>query len=189
MGFLSDVQLQSMGFKKLGRNVKISDKASIYGAGRIEIGDHVRIDDFCVLSAGEGGIQLGSYIHIACYCSLIGKEKISMDDFSGLSSRVAIYSSSDDYSGNFLTNPTVPEQYTNVIHGAVHLGRHVIVGVASTILPNVIIEDGSAIGGYALVTKNIEANVIAAGVPAKKIKSRSTNLFELEKQLIAATES
>ena len=31
-----------------------------------------------------------------------------MKDFSGISQGVKIYSNNDDYSGNFMTNPTVP---------------------------------------------------------------------------------
>jgi galactoside O-acetyltransferase len=183
MGFLSYEQLINMGFKHLGKDVKISDKASIYGAKNIEISDFSRIDDFCVLSAGDNGIKIGKYVHIAVYCSLIGKEKIELEDFSGLSSKVAIYSSSDDYSGNFLTNPCVEEKYTNVDHRPVKLEKHVIVGVGSTILPGVTIGKGSAIGAYSLVSKNIPESVIAVGVPAKEVKKRSVSIFELENKV------
>lgn len=184
MAYLDKKALETFKFKSLGDDVKISDKVSIYGSERISLGNHVRIDDFCILSAGEGGIELGNYIHIAAYCSLIGKGLIKMEDFSGLSSKVAIYSSSDDYSGRFLTNPTVPQEFTNVISGPVVLRKHVIVGVASCILPNVEVGIGSAIGGYSLVSKNIEPGIIVSGVPAKFLKKRSEKIFELEKALL-----
>ena len=94
-------ELQELGFLNVGENVKISKKASVYGTSRISLGDNVRIDDFCVLSAGEGGITLGSHIHLAVYSCLIGAGHIQIGDFCNISSRVAIYSSSDDYSGAF----------------------------------------------------------------------------------------
>ena len=50
MAYLTQEQLSMMGFKSLGVNVKVSDKASIYNAEQIEIGDNSRIDDFCVVS-------------------------------------------------------------------------------------------------------------------------------------------
>jgi len=50
MSYYSDLELQSMGFKALGKNIKISTKASIYNIDQIEIGDNSRIDDFCVIS-------------------------------------------------------------------------------------------------------------------------------------------
>ena len=101
MSFFSENDLLNIGFKHIGKNVLISDKCSIYNPKKISIGDNVRIDDFCVISAGEGGIELGNFVHIACYSSLIGKGKITMKDFSGLSSRVSVYSSSDKYDGKF----------------------------------------------------------------------------------------
>lgn len=184
MGFLTNEQIENLGFKKVGQNVRISDKASIYGASNIEIDDDSRIDDFCILSAGIGGIKIGKFVHIAAYVSLIGKELIELKDFSGLSSKVAIYSSSDDYSGAFLTNPCVPEEYTNVIHGKVILEKHVIVGVGSAILPNVTIGMGAAVGAFSLITKNVEPLQLVSGVPAKFIKPRLNNFLELEKQFL-----
>lgn len=184
MAYLSEQQLQQLGFLHVGKDVKISDKASIYGHSRISIGDYTRIDDFCVLSAGEGGIYIGRNVHIAIYTSLIGKGRIELKDFANLSSRVAIYSSSDDYSGNSMTNPTVPEEYKKVVHGPVTLGRHVIIGVGSAVLPNVEIGDGSAVGALSMVNKNVEAGVIVTGIPAQKIKSRGTKMFELEQQML-----
>ncbi|EQD33256.1 galactoside O-acetyltransferase, partial [mine drainage metagenome] len=62
MSFLDAAELKALGLDSYGKNVLISRKCSIYGASRIELGDNVRIDDFCVLSAGDGGIKIGSYI-------------------------------------------------------------------------------------------------------------------------------
>lgn len=185
MPFLSEDTVRNMGFKFIGKNVKISDKASIYNAQNISINDNSRIDDFCILSAGAGGIKVGKYVHIAAYCSLIGRNLIELEDFAGLSSRVSIYSSSDDYSGKWLTNPCVPEKYCNVLHGDVFLGKHVIIGVGSCVLPEVRIENGTAIGAFSLVNKNLPKSVIAGGVPAAILKERSKNVFDLETQLLS----
>lgn len=184
MSFLTDSQLVSIGFKYIGKNVKISDKCSIYGASNIEIFDESRIDDFCILSAGTGGIKIGRYVHIASYCSLIGQELIEMQDFSGLSSRVSLYSSSDDYSGLAMTNPCIPQEYTNVYSGKVLLEKHVIIGVGSAILPNVTIGFGSAVGAFSLVTKNVKAMSIVSGVPVKYLKGRKDGFIEKEKLLL-----
>ena len=177
---LTRQQLEKIGFATIGEDIRISPFARFYGAEHIHLGDHVRIDDFCILSAGKGGIEIGSFVHIAAYCSLIGQEKISMRDFSGLSSRVSIYSSSDDYSGATLTNPTVPDKYKSVTHAPVDIGRHVIVGAGSVILPGAQLGEGSAIGALSLVTKACEPFWIYAGNPAKKIKPRHDKLLSLE---------
>lgn len=180
MAWLTTEQIKTMGFAYVGENVFLSDKASYYNCQNIRIGNHVRIDDFCVLSAGEGGIDIGNYIHIAVFSSLIGAGNISLADFSGLSSRVAIYSSNDDYSGEFMTNPMISAEFTNVTHGNVQIGKHVIIGSGSIVLPNVTLKEGVAIGALSLIRKNCEAFGIYSGLPAKKIGERKRDLLELE---------
>ncbi|MDY0331391.1 MAG: acyltransferase [Thiomonas sp.] len=182
---LTRSELETIGFAKVGKEVRISELARFYGAERIIIGDHVRIDDFCVLSAGTGGIRIGHHVHIAVFSSLIGQGEIALSDFANLSSRVSVYSSNDDYSGASLTNPTVPAKYTDVKHADVRLGRHVIVGSGSVILPGVTIADGVAVGALSLVTQDCSEFGIYAGCPAKRIKERSRALLDLEARFIA----
>jgi len=69
--FLSKNELRQVGFARYGRNVLISRKVSFYYPEKIEIGNNVRIDDFCILS---GHIVMGNYIHIAAYCGLFAGE-------------------------------------------------------------------------------------------------------------------
>lgn len=187
MGMMSQDAVERMGFASVGVGVQISDKASFYGISRITLGCHVRIDDFCVLAAGIGGIELGNYVHIAVGSSLIGAGKITLSDFSGLSSRTSIYSSSDDYSGACMTNPTVPNEFTGVKHADVFLGKHVIVGSGSVILPGVTLHLGVAVGALSLITKDCEAFGIYAGNPARRVRERKRDLLELESQLMSHT--
>lgn len=183
MAMLDRESLEAIGFASIGENISISDRATFYGAENISLQSNIRIDDFCVLAAGVGGIKIGNYVHIGVGCSLIGAGKISLSDFSGLSSRVAVYSSSDDYSGAFLTNPTVPRNYTNVTHADVFLGKHVIVGSGAVILPGVTIEDGTAIGALSLIQKNCASFGIYTGNPAKRIKDRKMDLLGIERKM------
>ena len=185
MAFLDNEKIKSMGFKLVGENVLLSDKASYYNCKNISIGNNTRIDDFCVLSAGEGGIEIGQHVHIAIGVSIIGAGKVLVDDFAGLSSRVSVYSSNDDYSGMFMTGPTIPVEFTNVTNGPVTIGRHAIVGSGTVILPNINISEGVAIGALSLVTKDCEEFGIYMGTPAKKIKERKRDLLLLEKEFFS----
>lgn len=180
MGLLTSAEIKEMRFRSVGINVKLSNKASFYNCQNISIGNNVRIDDFCVLSAGLGGIEIGDYIHVAVYSSLIGAGRISLCDFSNISSRVAIYSSSDDYSGDFMTNPMVPAELTHVTHADVFIGKHVIIGAGSVVLPGVTLEEGVAIGALSLVNKSCKEYGVYSGVPVKKIKDRKKNLKSME---------
>ena len=176
--FYSDKELKEMGFKYLGNNVNISRKASIYNIHSISIGDNVRIDDFCILS---GNITLGRNIHIAAYCCLFaGEYGIEMKDFSGLSSRCAVYALTDDYSGLHMTNPTVPDKYRNVFGGQVTIGRHSLIGTGSTILPGINIGEGVSVGSMSLINKDLSPWGIYIGIPCRKLKDRKKDLLQLE---------
>ncbi len=180
--FYSEAELKKMNFKHLGIDVKISRKTSIYGISNISIGDHTRIDDFCILS---GDIILGNYVHIAAYTALFaGKSGIILKDFCGMSSRCVIYAESEDYSGLALTNPTIPDKYRKISGEKVILHKHVIVGTGSTIMPGVEIGEGTSIGSMSLVTKSLESWGIYVGIPCKKIKDRYKNILSLEAEMI-----
>lgn len=180
MAYYTQEELGRMGFKYIGDNVKISDKASIYNHEKIEIGDNSRIDDFCIIS---GKIQLGKNVHIAPFCLVAGGEKgIIFEDFTGLAYHVQVFTQSDDYSGQTMTNPTIPEKYKNEFKKEVILKKHAIIGAGSMILPGVIIEEGTSIGAMSLVRKNTIPWSIYLGNPAKKLKSRSKNLLNLEEE-------
>ena len=176
--FYSKEQLKDIGFKTLGNNVLISDKCSIYNPENISIGDNVRIDDFVILSSK---IVIGNYVHIACYSSLIGKEEIIVKDFCGISGRVSIYSSSDDYTGLGMTNPTIPSEYRKIINEKVTLNRHVIIGAGSVILPGTNIGEGTSIGALSLVKESCEEFSIYFGTPAQKIGNRIKRFLKYEK--------
>ena len=185
MACLSETQIRAMGFASVGDNVRLSDKASYYNCPNIHLGNHVRVDDFCVLSAGTGGITIGNYIHIAVYSSLIGAGNITLMDYCNISSRVSIYSSNDDYSGAAMTNPTLPPAYTNVQEADVCIGRHVIIGSGTIVLPGINIAEGAAIGALSLVKSNCLAFGIYAGVPATFIRERERGLLAVERDFTA----
>ena len=185
MAILERKVLEAMGFASLGSDLSISDRASFYGCSTIALGDNVRIDDFCVLSAGPGGIEIGNHVHVAVYSSLIGSGKIRLCDFSNISSRVSIYSSSDDYSGATMTNPTIPGQYKNVLHADVFIGRHVIIGSGSVILPGTTLEEGVAVGALSLIREGCAAFGIYAGNPARRVRERKRDLLGLEQEFMA----
>jgi len=176
-------ELVAFGFADLGSNVNISRKASLYGVERISIGNNVRIDDFCVISAGKGGIKIGNYIHIAVYSSIIGAGNITLEDYCNISSRVAIYISNDDYSGEYMTNPMVPNEYTRVENAPVKISKHVIIGSGSVVLPGVTIGRGSAVGALSLVRNSLDSWGVFVGQPVKFIKTRKKNLENKEREL------
>ena len=180
--FYSEEELKEIGFKSIGGGVLISRKASIYSPQNIYIGNNVRIDDFCILS---GNIEIGDRVHIAAGVMLFGGDYgIILEDFVGISSRCAVYAASDDYSGEALTNPTIPDKFRKVTGGTVRFKKHSLVGSGCTVLPNVVVGEGTSIGSMSLVNKNLEEWGIYVGIPCKRVKNRSKKLLSLEKDML-----
>lgn len=173
--FYSINELKDLGIKSFGTNVYISKYARIYHPENLIVGNHVRIDDFCILS---GKITLGSHIHISAYCALYGKYGIVMKDFSGLSPRCTLFSASDDFNGDFLMSPMTNPIHNHIISGEIFLDKYSQIGANSTILPDVIVNEGAVAGAMSLITKNLDSWFVYAGIPVKKIKSRNKGLLK-----------
>jgi galactoside O-acetyltransferase len=181
--FLSKEDLQKIGFKYIGDNVLISDKCSIYSPHLIEIGNNVRIDDFVILSPSTS-LKIGNYIHIGCYTSIIGKGEIILEDFVGISGRVSLYSSSDDYTGLSMTNPMIPIEFKKVINGKIHIKKHSIIGTSSVLLPNITIGIGCSIYAQTLIKSDCEDFGVYSGNPSKLIGKRLKKFLDYEKKFI-----
>jgi len=182
MSYYTYEELKKMGFKNVGFDVKVSTKASIYDCEKISIGNNSRIDDFCVIS---GKVEIGSNVHITPFCLVAGGLKgVFLEDFTTLAYGVKIFSQSDDYSGETLTNSTIPKKFKNEYMKEVIVKQHSIVGAGSVIMPGVTLEIGTSIGAMSLVLKSTQAWGIYVGIPAKKIKNKKQDLLELKKEFL-----
>lgn len=182
MAYLSDACLKEMGFKYLGKNVKISDKAAIYNCDQIEIGDNSRIDDFCIIS---GTVKIGKYCHITPMCLLAGGTPgIILQDFVTLAYGVKVFSQSDDYSGQTMTNSLIPTKYKNEFKAAVILEKFSIIGANSTIMPGVIVAEGCSVGAMSLILKSTISWGVYVGIPAKRVRERSKEMLKLTKEFL-----
>ena len=182
MAYYKDEELNQLGFKYIGKNVKISDKASIYNHEKIEIGDNSRIDDFCVIS---GKIRIGRNVHITPTCLVAGGIKgVIFEDFTTLAYGVKVFTQSDDYSGETMMNSTVPKEYKNEFMKEIIIKKQSIIGAGSIIMPGVVIDEGTTVGAMSLVLKSTQPWGIYIGVPAKRLKDRKKDLLDLEKKYL-----
>jgi acetyltransferase-like isoleucine patch superfamily enzyme len=178
--FFSAHELTQIGLRSYGKNVLISRKASFYSPSKIILGNHVRIDDFCILS---GHITIGSHVHISAFSALYGRYGIKMEDYTGLSPRCLIFSAMDDFSGEYLIGPMVDKNKTHVSGGKVHIKKYSQIGAGSILFPNIIIEEGVVVGALSMVNYNLEAWKIYAGIPVRIIKNRENKLLLLDDKL------
>ena len=69
-----------------------------------------------------------------------------------------------------LNHGIAPEDRNHTYPAPIVLGKNVWVGSNATILQGVTIGDNAIVGAGAVVTKDVEANTIVGGIPAKTIK-------------------
>ncbi|MGQ9677259.1 MAG: acyltransferase [Chloroflexota bacterium] len=172
-------------FRSVGDNVVIHDLARILYPENVEIGSNVIIDDFVFIGV-RGRLVIGSNVHIAGFVSVVGHEDIVFQDFSSVSWGSRLFSSSDDFRGYGLTNPTVPPEFRNVKHAPINLGRHVILGANTVVLPGVTIGEGASVGANCVVHRDLSAWRVYAFHPLREIGARSQQLLEKEHAYLAS---
>lgn len=134
---------------KVGKDTNIHPTVLLRQAERIEIGDHCLLNHNNVLQAGKesGKIKIGNYVHTGANVMIFAFNH-SIDD----------------------TN--IPSKLQDYYDADVTIEDDVWIGAGSVIVAGVSIGKGSVIGSNSVVTKDIPPYSIAAGVPAKVIRSR-----------------
>lgn len=170
---------------------RIYPQAKIVGdSSRFSLGAHSQIDDFVFLYIGEG-CHIGRNVHLASFCSIIGGGLCHFGDFSGLSAGCRIITGSDDFTGPWMTNPTVPPAYTHVTRAPVSLGKHAVLGTNCIVFPGVTIGEGAAVAAGSIIRKDLEPwGVYAGSGSLKRIAERDRDaILALEARYLDAESS
>jgi len=104
-------------------------------------------------------LKLGYKTDIGVFTYINAKNGVTIEDYVQIGSHCAIYSIS-----------TIDEK-----EGAVRLKKNCRIGSHSVIMPGVTVGENSVIGACSFVTMDIPPDVVAAGVPAKIVKSLKTS--------------
>lgn len=178
MAWLSEKQLQS--FKRIGKGVKISEHAIIYGAENVEIGDNVRIDAHTIILASAGSLRIGSHVHIAVQCLLSCNGGVVLGDFTDISMGAKLISASDDASGEYLVGPIHPEHLTDVYKAPIVMDDYAWLGTNCVLMPGVRMMEGAMLGanGAAMQNSCLGPWSIYVGHPARRFRERSTAMKE-----------
>ena len=145
-----------------GKNCFLAENATL--TGDIEMGDDCSIWFQAVLRGDVNSIRIGNKVNIqdgaVVHCT---------------------YQKTKTTIGN-----SVSIGHRALVHGCT-IGNKVLVGMGAIIMDNAVVPDNCLIAAGALILENaqLESNAVYAGVPAKKIKSLSPELFKNEIERIA----
>ncbi len=159
----------------VGEDVRISNLAVIRRPELVTIGRHVAIDEFFVCSTA---LEIGDYVHISPLVSVIGgiHGLLRMGHFTTISVGARIICVSEEYLGEGLLGPTVPEPYKDDLRvGPVIIGNFAAVATNAVVMPGVTIGEGSVVGACSYVSRNTEPWTIYCGTPARPIKRRRSD--------------
>lgn len=147
------------------RNVEIRS----HGTSKVLIGNKTRIDrGVRILAANKSVIDIHDGVRIGLYSVFNGGDSITVGKKSLISGFTYLQTSMHGYaSSNIAVQDQGYDHAPVVLEDDTWLGTHVV------ILPGVNVGKGGVVGSNAVVTKNVEANQVVAGVPAKPIKERS----------------
>ena len=170
----------SYAFGCSGDNLYFAGHARIVGGKFISIGGGTKFGEHTMLSAWNqyNGIKYTPQIRIGEYCSfgysthITCCNKITIGD-NVLTGMNVIISDNSHGSIDFQALATPPLKRPLVSKGEVVIGNNVWIGDKVAILAGVHIGDGAIIAANAVVTKDVPANCVVGGVPAKVIKRLS----------------
>lgn len=148
------------------------------GEDCITIGEGTHIGEHCVLTAWKttcaGGvfhpeIVIGKNCDFGMWNHISATNSIRIGDNLLTGKWVTIIDNSHGET-DLATLQQPPLMRLVTSKGPIIIGNNVWIGDKATILPNVTIGDGAVIAANAVVTKDVPAYAVVAGIPAKVIK-------------------
>ena len=129
------------------------------------MGNQSHLESSCVINTNHGEVNLGDRSGIGIGSIVIGPVNFGKD--TGIAQYCFISGENRDHSG---TKEGMKSSSENIILKPVNIGNGVWIGAGVSIMPGVNIGDGCIIAAGAVVTKDIPAGTLAAGIPATVIK-------------------
>lgn len=107
-------------------------------------------------------IHIGKNVFINMGCKFQDQGGIFIDDGALIGHNVVLAT---------LNHAMEPERRGDMLPAPIHIGKRVWIGANAAVLPGVTIGDGAVVAAGAVVTKDVPANTVVGGVPAKVIHS------------------
>lgn len=141
-------------------------RMSLYRAMGVRIGPQSTILMSTILNHA-GAISIGHHSVVNQHCYLDGRGGLIIGDNVNVSSHVILVAGSHDVQDG--------ENFAGSIR-PIEVQSYAWLGTRCTVLPGVRIGEGAVVAAGAVVTRSVEPYAIVAGVPARKIGTRTTNL-------------
>ena len=149
--------------------IYIRGKAGMEYDQGLNIGYGCRFD---LLNIKKKTLHIGENCEMGDYCHIVATESVTIGDNFLCASKVFISDTNHGlYNGaEECSRPNEIPSKRKLCNSPIRIGNNVWIGENVVVLAGVNIGDGAIIGANSVVNKDVEANSIAVGVPAKVIK-------------------
>jgi acetyltransferase-like isoleucine patch superfamily enzyme len=162
----SGVQIDRSTYIARSAMIQIDADGCVLG-GRVVVSGGVTISDGVIISPYGGNIEIGAHAYIGPYCVLYGHGGLAIGRNTMIGAHTIIIPANHG-----LTQLDRPMTVQPLTMKGVTIGEDVWIGAGCKVLDGVHIGNGAVIGAGSVVTKDIDAYLIALGVPAKDVGSR-----------------
>ena len=145
---------------RLGRNVQIHGFVNLYGC---KIGDNSRIGAFVEV---QRNVKIGANVKVSSHTFICTGVTIEDDVFIGHN----VSFINDKYPFAVRNNTPSAQEEHEVVPTLVKRGASI--GTSATILCGITIGENATVGAGSVVTKDVPANTIAVGVPARIVRRK-----------------
>lgn len=145
-----------------GRGTVVGERTVMTNTANIRIGAGCLVQDRVYLRAGpDGHIRIGEGAAVNSFVQMYGHGGIDIGADTQVGPNTVLTTTGHDYLARDLQ-----QNYAGIT-----IGKRVWIGASCTILPGVTIGDHAVIGAGAVVAKDIPAQSLAVGVPARVVRS------------------
>jgi acetyltransferase-like isoleucine patch superfamily enzyme len=157
----SGVQIDRSTYIASSAMIQIDTDGCVLG-GRVLVSGGVIISDGVIIAPYGGSIEIGASAYIGPYCVLYGHGGLAIGRSTMIGAHTIIVPANHGW-----TRLDEPMNVQPLTMKGIAIGEDVWIGAGCKILDGVHIGNGTVIGAGSVVTKDIDAHLIAFGVPAK----------------------
>jgi acetyltransferase-like isoleucine patch superfamily enzyme len=137
-------------------------------SARVHFGRWTWIGHGTKIRCHEGEVQIGDKTVLGQECTISAYQHVSIGEQCIIADRVMMI----DFDHN-VAEVERPIRLQGIYKRDVHVGNNVWIGYGAQILRGVTVGDNAIIGASAVVTRNVPANAVVAGAPARVIRMRA----------------
>lgn len=155
--FLWNNAFPSLNAEYVGRGCELS----ISAGGSVGSAGGLQLSNYSSVAAKHGSLNIGRNVFIGVSAQIVCRHSITIGDDTLIAEHVTIR----DHDHVF--DAELPTAQAGFVAEPIVIGNNVWLGAKVSVLKGVTIGDNAVIAANSVVTKDVPANVLAAGVPAR----------------------